>query len=265
MIREQKTVSGKMLDVDIMPRYERSISCNGESKNRCNKTPEQMKAENVKRQTKEAIRKANATFTNEDYFCHFTFTPENSPQTLEQAKNIFENFIRRLRYHRKKKNLSELQAMYGIHNEPYKTGVNKDRPRYHYHCLITGKGMTMNEILELWGYSTINKIDFYQPELFGPERAVRYLCNKPAGTKIYYCTQNLCKPKKKKPSDGKLLRGTVASMAQNHSQDAAYWERRYKGYKFCRCDARYNEINGHWYISVIMFKKSEPSNKTNSR
>ena len=255
MIREQKYKAGVMLNVDIMPWHEKSIGQNSAQECKTNKTPEQMKAENIRKQIKIAIRKANATFTNDDYFCHFTFTPENSPKTFEEAKQIFDNFVRRLKYHRKKSRLSALHAMYGIHNEPYKSGINKGLPRYHYHCLISGSRMSMNEILDIWGYSTINKIDNYQPALYGPESAVRYICDKPAGKKIYYCTQNLKEPKKQKPIDGRLSKGEVASMAQNHINDSAFWEKRYKGYRFFRCDKHYNEKNGHWYLSVYMCKK----------
>ena len=43
-------------------------------------------------------------------------------------------------------------------------------------------------------------------------------------------------------------------MAKLRVDDREYWERRYKGYRFLRCFARFNKYNGHWYVSAIMYK-----------
>lgn len=43
--------------------------------------------------------------------------------------------------------------------------------------------------------------------------------------------------------------------ATERIDDAKYWENRYKGYRFIEAHAAFNEYNGHWYLSVIMFKK----------
>ena len=43
-------------------------------------------------------------------------------------------------------------------------------------------------------------------------------------------------------------------MATQRVDDREYWEKRYKGYRFIRCYSRYNDYNGYWYVSVVMYR-----------
>ena len=54
--------------------------------------------------------------------------------------------------------------------------------------------------------------------------------------------------------DGKITRRGVERMAKERVDDREYWEKRYKGYRFVKCYARYNNFNGYWYVSVVMYK-----------
>ena len=54
--------------------------------------------------------------------------------------------------------------------------------------------------------------------------------------------------------DGKTSNRQLEKWAKERVNDAEFWERKYKGYRFERCFARKNPYNGHWYISVIMYR-----------
>ena len=54
--------------------------------------------------------------------------------------------------------------------------------------------------------------------------------------------------------DGRTSNRQLEHWAKERIDDAAFWERRYKGYRFVRCFARKNPFNGHWYLSVIMYR-----------
>ena len=74
-----------------------------------------------------------------------------------------------------------------------------------------------------------------------------------AGLKAFQLFPKPQKPEQK-VKDGKIKRRSVERMAKERVDDAAFWEKRYKGYRFIRCYSRYNEYNGNWYVSVVMYK-----------
>ena len=69
----------------------------------------------------------------------------------------------------------------------------------------------------------------------------------------FVCSKNLIEPKTK-IKDGILTPRRVELMGTVHIDDAGYWERRYKGYKFLKCYSRYNEFNGCRYVSAVMYR-----------
>ena len=105
----------------------------------------------------------------------------------------------------------------------------------------------------MWTNGPRTNCNNYQPEKFGPEAAARYMSKDPQGAKRFCCSRNLEKPKEK-TKDGKISRTAVERMATERVDDAAYWEKRYKGYRFLRCYSRFNEYNGRWYVSAVMYK-----------
>ena len=54
--------------------------------------------------------------------------------------------------------------------------------------------------------------------------------------------------------DGKISRLGVERLAALRVDDAEYWERRYKGYRFLRCYSRFNPFNGQWYVSAVLYR-----------
>ena len=69
-------------------------------------------------------------------------------------------------------------------------------------------------------------------------------------------SRNLEKPVEKVKT-GRVSKGSVCKMATQRIDDSEYWEKRYKGYRFVRCYSRYNEYNGHWYVSVVMYRTED--------
>lgn len=80
-----------------------------------------------------------------------------------------------------------------------------------------------------------------------------------AGKKKYICSRNMTPPRVPDPSrrDGRTSNRQLEKWAKERVNDAEFWERKYKGYRFERCFARKNPYNGHWYISVIMYRATE--------
>lgn len=273
MIREKQIRSGNLLEADFYP-----VSCDGRRLPRGEKkrpSSEEMKKYNKLIATKKVIRLVNTNFGSKDVFMTLTYPSGHMPQDEKEARKDIVNFLRRVKTYRAAQS-KKLRAMLGIDpknaelneqlrqvNAPlrylyvmeksiYKTGIHKGQPNIHFHLFISGSGRDdRDKYEELWHYKSNTRR--FRPEKFGPDAAAKYICKDPQGSKRFVCSRSLKKPAEK-IKDGKLTPRKVELMATSHIDDAAYWERRYKGYSFLRCYSRYNEFNGNWYVSAIMYK-----------
>lgn len=282
MIRERQTRSGKLLEADFFPvtRDGRQFY-RGKQKKRS--TEEQVKYNKLQAQ-KKIVRLVNANFGNDDVLLTLTYPPEYAPTDENQARRDINNYIRRVKTYRKrkekdirqqlkdnpknvkiKKQLAKVKAplkyIYVIEIKTYKTGTRKGEHSYHFHMFLSGSGPgDRDDYEELWK-GRVNA-DRFRPDKFGPEAAAMYIAkgcrddeNNSGKTKKkkFVCSKNLKKPTQKNKDD-KLTKRQVELMAIKHIDDKGYWERKYKGYKFLRCYVRWNEFNLNWYVSVVMYK-----------
>ena len=277
IIREKKTRSGKLFEVDFYPIFPdgRKIP---QRAPKTNPTTEEMERYNAKRALKNFVRLVNANFETGDLFVHITYHQDKAPQDEETAKKDIANYIRRIKSKRntalkrvlklleanpedkalleKKKKLEEpFRYAYPLEEQIYKSGKNKGKSNWHAHIFMTG-GLDRDTVEDLWGLGRVNA-DRLNLERFGPEAAAVYCSKDPRGRKRFYTSRNLKKPIVSKPRDGKITPRYVEKLAKTRVDDQAYWENRYKGYRFIRCYPRYNEYNGYWYVSVVMYKTEE--------
>ena len=45
--------------------------------------------------------------------------------------------------------------------------------------------------------------------------------------------------------------------------DAEFWQAQNAGYRFINCLSRFNEYNGHWYVSVVMYRYPDTKDMQN--
>ncbi len=282
MIREKQMKSGNLLEVDFYP-----VWANGHKMpTRAPKTNISTEVQfryNRNQAIKKLIRLVNVNFDNSDYYIHPTYKTENEPKNEDAARKDMNNFIRRSkRYIAKKlkeiqkeieetlvefekypesktisKALSSLKLKENELSRPFKYIYSiEEASKWHFHMFFSGCGLTKDEIAELWGKGILEG-DKFAPDEFGPEAAAAYMAKDPKGRKSFVYSRNLEKPKEPKVKDGKLTRGGLARLAQTRVDDASYWEKRYKGYRFMRSYPRFNKFNNHWYMSVVMYKTEE--------
>lgn len=281
MIRQQKTKSGRLLEIDSFPVWNdgRRVSSRAP---KAKPSTEEQKRYNKKQAEKKLIRLINANFDEDDIIMHPTYEPTNAPQDEKQARKDLTNYFRRLKTRRQKelakvkealKALPEIKILaeqreellkqkkkletpfkyiYVIECVTYKTGELKGCNNYHFHIIFTG-GISRKELEAMWQNGIRTNADRFQPDKFGPEAIAKYMLKDPQGSKRYVCSRNLAKPKVT-IQDNKITTRGLARIARERLDDTAYWERKYKGYRFVKCYARYNEYNGYWYMSVIMYK-----------
>lgn len=291
MQREKRTYSGPLLEADFYPVFQDGRKIPTRAPKTKRSTEEQIRY-NHTQATKKFIRLANANFDNTDYLMHPTYRPSIAPQNEKEARRDIVNYLKRVKTKRAseakrlcrelsaaedaaaklpdnkylsssvenlKKQISKLEEpfkyIYVIEKQTYKTGKYAGRVNWHFHLFITG-GIYNKTLERMWTNGLRTNCNNYQPDKFGPEAAARYMSKDPQGSKRFSYSRNLTKPIEK-VKDGKVSRNTVSRMAQERLEDSEYWEKRYKGYRFIRCYSRFNDYNGHWYVTAIMYKTDE--------
>ncbi len=275
MQREKQTRSGRLFEVDFYPVFADGRRMPTRAPKTKRSTAEQARY-NRKKAVKNFVRKVNANFVTGDLYTHPTYEPGCAPFTIEDAKRDIVNFFRRVKTARaatlksvvkelaerpdNKKLLSERKKLeepfkyaYRIEVETFKRGARTGQERYHFHLFMTG-GLDRDAVEALWPYGERINVDKYRPEVFGPEAAALYTTKSGQGKLKLGFSKNLTAPDESKVKDGQISAKGVTKMATERVDDAAYWERRYKGYKFLRCYSRFNDYNGYWYVSVVMYK-----------
>ena len=288
MQREKRTYSGPLLEVDLYPVFAdgRRIPARGPKTKR---TSEEQKKYNRTVATKKLIRLVNTNFDHTDYFLHPTYEPMKAPGGEKEARKDITNYLRRVKRARAneakrlradlksakaalkqmpdnkflQKTAEDMKARirklakpfkyaYVIETQIYKTGIFAGLVNYHFHLFATG-GLSAAEMENIWKNGVRCNCNRFQPETFGPEAAARYMAKDPQGTKSFSYSRNLEQPEEK-IKDGKISKRAVERIATQRVDDREYWEKKYKGYRFLRCYNRFNEYNGHWYVSAVMYK-----------
>lgn len=291
MQREKRTISGRLFEADFFPVF-RSTGVAMPSRSPKEKRSSAAQAKYNRQQTiKKLIRLVNTNFDNSDYLMHPTYTQAEAPKDWDEAQKNIRNYIRRVRDARKKKlrevekSISEAEELYRLTpnklveqtlsrlareaeklSEPlkyaiaveevtYKSGDRKGLTNYHYHLFVTG-GLSRFAMENLWHKGERVNCDRFRPDVFGPEAAARYISKQCAGKKRIIYSRNLEEPKVK-VKDGGTTKRELEKWCAERADDAEFWEKRYKGYKFVRAFPRWNEYNANWYLTVIMYKPDE--------
>lgn len=144
-----------------------------------------------------------------------------------------------------------LRYIYVIESQTYKTGKFAGKTNYHFHMMISG-GLDQRVMESLWVKGMRVSCDNYMPERFGPEAVAKYMSKDPRGKKSFCYSQNLKKPKVKLHKK-QYSSGYVDNMCRMRVDDSAFWERKFKGFRFLGARPLLNEYNGRMYLTVTMF------------
>lgn len=285
-IRNKKTISGPMLEVDYYPIF----SDGRRIPTRAPKTKPSTEAQekyNRAQAKKKIVRLVNANFDNTDFFIHPTYEDWQAPQTEEEARRDIVNYLRRIKSKRKTElkrasaELAELEQFYAekqskftaarleklrhkvkklsepfkylyvMERQEYKSGRRKGQLNWHFHLFATA-GLDAETMEALWPYR-IN-CNRYRPEKFGFEAAAKYIAKDPSGNKSFAYSKNLTQPTVKEPKDGRVTKRYVERIARERVDDREFWEKKFKGYRFVKLIKKFNDFNLNWYVSVVMIK-----------
>lgn len=249
MYREKKIYSGKILEVDIYPIYSsgRELPRRNPKQNISTETQKNLNDKNAK---KKLVRLVNTNFTENDLAAHLTYRDDEMPSSEEEARKDFTNYIRRIKIYRKKHGLPELKYISVLECKISKrTGVL----RWHFHMIMSE--MNRNDAEQLWGKGDWTNTKRLQPNEYGFEQLARYIIKDPEGSKRWSQSRNLAKPFSPKPKDGKITKIAAKRMATIYVDDKTFFEKKYPGYSFLKCEPLFNDFNGMWYLSIVLQKQ----------
>lgn len=286
MIKEKITKAGKLLNTDFYPCWDSGKKKPTQPK--VKGTTEAQKKYNDNKAQKETVYLINENFDEYDHIGHLTYAPEYAPQSEDEARRDMVNALRRIKRLRErelKKTLTVLEAMpdvealaeqrknlelkrdklsapfkymYVLEKVTYQRGFFKGRDNWHFHIFMTG-GLERSQVEALWKKGVRSNVDQFQPDRFGPEAMAKYMSKDPQGTKRFVCSRNMSRTyKKPKIKNARFSAGHLAKLSQERCDDAQYWEKKYPGYRFVRSFPRFNDYNGHWYLTVIMYAGDGP-------
>ena len=242
LYREKKLFCGEYLEIDIFPVFEYQ---RGRSKKR-KPTSETMKKLNQRNAERKLIRLLNTNFTKEDIRFDLTYDSDHCPDSPEDAQREMQNFLRRVKRYRTKHGLPELKYV-------AVTEVGSRGGRVHHHIVMSG-GISINTLAEIWGrgYTTAKPLQFDEQGLAG---IAKYLLkDEPVLSKRWSASRNLKQPKVSE-RDGRLPKYKVKEWHDSGYDNRAEIEKAYEGYALSEVKPYYNEINGGYYLTVLMYKK----------
>lgn len=212
---------------------------------------------NDRNSRKECERRINANFGPSDYWVTLSCQPREEPQTMEEAQRLFQNYIKRINYRRKKRGLEPARYV-------YVTDWTKDgrRVHTHYHLVMDG-GLPMEEVLELWGHGRKNKIEYLVLDERGLSGLAYYITKPHASDtedikhkKKWTASKNLKRPAERK-NHRDFGRRKVERLACRPADMFATMEKKYPRYWCEAAEARHNGINGYFYLRAVMRERCQ--------
>lgn len=221
---------------------------------------------NEKNSRRYFIQLTNLNFGSDPEALHLslTYSSKYLPASIEDAEREVGNFIRKVKYRRKKQGLPPLKY---ILVTAYTSNRNTGRPvRIHHHIIMNG-GLGRDEVEDLWrkrkrqGQKQGDRIGFcnadrLQADENGIAALSNYLANQAGGKKRWSSSHNLERPSYR-TTDGKFSHRQVEKWARDRPP-REFWERRYPGWTLTDEDYgisyQYNDLTG-WAIYLKLRKK----------
>lgn len=256
-----KTIrAGKMLECEIFPLW-----TSRQTAARARKEKESRKAQqniNDRNTRKKIMRLVNHNFTDADLWGTFGYDDANAPATPEQAKRDITNFIRKIKYIRKKRGLSPLRYLY-VTEWKQEADSRGKAIRAHHHIVLSGD-MERDEIEGLWkkgAYPQTRRLRVTEDG--GLNGLACYLTKGSRGEKRWSHSNNLVMPVAT-VADRKITPRMAEKIALQENTAPELFETLYKGYRFKQIEINWSELVAGVYIYVQMYqnpKHRKPSKK----
>lgn len=229
------------LDVDIYPVWDKQ---RGRGPKRRPTSEVQVKL-NQKNAERELARILDTNFTQSDLRFDLTYNDKHLPSDDDEALRDAANFLRRVKYLRRKLCLPELKCV-------IVTAVGVKSGRYHHHIVMSG-GLSIEQLSGLWrprGFTTLKPLELDDNGFVG---IANYFARQNSVGKRWRTTRNLARPTIQK-RDGKISAKRVTEWAFSGYDCHEAIERQYPGYRLVSSEALLNEVNCGVYLSLHLVR-----------
>lgn len=254
LYRTKTTKAGRSVEVDIYPVFRTPNDAKREKQGR--ETPPSQKNLNSKYAQRYLNNLVAANFTEADLWGTFTYDAAHLPESPEEAKRTFQNFIRRVNRKRKKEGKQNLKYIYVTEwsDDPDKS------IRCHHHMIFSGD-VDRDELEAMWTAGRRTETKRLAPDddthVTG---LVKYITKDPKGSKRWSASKNLKKPEVTR-SYSKFKKRKVERMAHDHALLESALKKQYPDCRFIDAQVRINDINGGYYIYARMVRTAREEKK----
>lgn len=240
--------SGEQLEVEVYPEFTKAQMQDIPPEGLKKKDRSAQYNLNEKNSQKQCERTINENFGERDIWATFTYSEDNMPADMKQAKKDMQNYIKRLNYFRKKMGMPKARYVY--------VTECSDKGRWHHHIVLDGD-MDMDTVERLWKLGKRNEVRRLHKDENGLVGMAKYITKqkqqKGKYQKSWTPSKGLRKPKEK-VNHYKFPQKAVEAVVQGRESmedRLAKWYGK-DGYIFTSFEIRYNSHNRRFYIYARM-------------
>lgn len=243
--------AGDQVDLEIYPEFSKrdDVPEAGRRKGYNAAAQRNLKDKNARKQCERLI---NENFTSRDLWATFTYTQDTLPQSMDEALENMQKYIKRLNYRRQKKALPPARYVY-VTEWSEEEGK---KIRCHHHIVMDGD-MSMDDVESLWKLGRRNEIRRLDYDENGLTGLARYITKDPKGRRRWCASKNLRKPAEHK-NHSQFSQRKVEKMAENYDDAVEMIKKAAPGCIFKTLERRYNEWNGKFYIYARLRRLCNP-------
>lgn len=215
-------------------------------------TPKQ-RALNNKRSVRYLEALTHANFGKGDLLLGLSYAEEYAPEDEAEAKKEFGNFIRRLNYRRKKKNLPPARWI-------AVTEISK-KGRIHHHVIMDAR-LDRDEVEEIWGRGYANTKRLKPDPREGLLPVIGYIAKtfkedgRPKGRRKWDCSKNLIRPWDSVNDSPRMMSRKKIRQMKDLPEDSESMRRIIEAdnpnYELISVEKEYREDTGGWYFFCRM-------------
>ncbi len=239
-VREKMYTCGEYVDIDIYPVFQPQ----GIRRAKCKPTSEVQALLNQKNAERKLIRLIHSNFSEKDVA--LTLTYKLSPENVDEAQRLLNNFLRRVKRLRTKLGLEPLKYV-------TVTEVGKKNARIHHHVIFNG-GLDRDVIEKLWGQGFANsrRLQFGENGVTG---LAMYFVKDRQTYRRWNSSKNLIRPEAEE-RDGSVTLEELEEMESSYDNGTLwiYLEERYP-YELINITFIKNSVNKGCYVHLEMRRK----------
>lgn len=257
----KEITAGEQFEIEIYPEFKTMDDVPAEGKVKRDNSIAQ-KNLNDKNARKYVERLLNENFGDTDIWITLTYAAGCEPEDMTEALKNMQNYIRRIAYQRKKRDLPPAKYIYITEHSP------DAEIRWHHHLVMDGM-LDMDTVESTWKKGRRNETRRLDKDEYGLTGMSYYITkekDRKKGEKRWNSSQNLkqfrvrkvhSKPLEAGQGSYKPIGKYVDGFVRDRESIEVQMKKWYPEYDFTESGVYYNDFNGMFYIRARMRRKKK--------